>query len=37
MIERFLDWWNTGDPAPGEIALALLLIAVFVLIAEFGL
>ena len=37
MLTRFYRWWNTGEPAPGEIAFAALLIAVFVFIATLGL
>ena len=37
MLTRFYRWWNTGNPAPGEIAYAALLLAVFVAIASLGL
>ncbi len=36
MIDGFYRWWNSGDPAPGEVAFSLLLIAGFVFIAYFG-
>jgi len=37
MMTRFRYWLNTGDPCPGELAFATLLIAVWLFIAEFGL
>ena len=36
MLTRFYRWWNTGDPAPGEIAFAAWMLAGFVFIAYFG-
>jgi len=35
-MRKFILWWNSGDPAPGEVVFALLLLAVFVFIASVG-
>lgn len=33
MLERFKEWWNTGDPCPCDIAFFILLFIVFRIIA----
>jgi len=37
LFDRLDRWLHTGDPTPSDIGFALLCVAVFLFIAEFGL